>query len=65
MTEGWVNSSQIYIVKYWRIFANKLGDFSCYCRHIPIRYRGPHQSSSSGEETEEEEVAEDGAAEST
>jgi hypothetical protein len=27
MTEGWVNSSQIYIVKYWRIFANILGDF--------------------------------------
>ncbi len=32
-----VNSSQIYIVKYWWIFANKLGDFSCCRRHIPIR----------------------------
>ncbi len=54
-----INSSQIYKVKYWQIFANKLGDFSCCCRHIPVRYRRPHQSASSSEETEEEEVAEE------
>jgi hypothetical protein len=56
-------SSQICEVKYWRIFANRLGDFLCNCQQVPGGYRSPCQSSSSGEETEKEEVAEHSAVE--
>ncbi len=56
-------SSQICEVKCWRVFANRLDDFLCCCQHVPVSYRSPCQSSSSGEETEKEEVAEHSAVE--